>query len=143
MLAEKDLQIIAFLNLMVILIPFLLITAVFARMAVIELGPSGEIQAAAQKHKETAGPKFRLIITIKEDEIGVLNDNTLLGVFREDEKGSYNFRALSNFLLQLKQKNREENAAVILSRPYIPYMTLVETIDAVRETFPDISLDEL
>ena len=143
MLAEKDLHIIAFLNLMVILIPFLLITAVFARMAVIELAPSGEIQAAAQKHKETAGPKFRLIITIKEDEIGVLNDTTLLWVFREDEKGSYNFSALSNFLLQLKQKNREENAAVILSRPYIPYITLVETIDAVRETFPDISLDEL
>ena len=50
---------------------------------------------------------------------------------------------MTKLLQNLKQEFPEEKSATILSSPYVQYKTLVETIDAVREGFPDISLDEL
>ena len=141
---EKELQITAFLNLMVILIPFLLVTAVFARMAAIELTLPSESKASPEKNARAAVPhKFRLIISIHENEIRVMNNETPLGTYKQDEKGSYHFEEFTELLIRLKKEYPEEKSATILSRPSISYKTLVETIDTVREGFPDISLGEL
>ncbi|MBI5406473.1 MAG: biopolymer transporter ExbD [Nitrospirae bacterium] len=141
---EKELQITAFLNLMVILIPFLLVTAVFARMAAIELTLPSESKTSSEKNSRIATPhKFRLIISITENEIKVLNNETPLGTYKQDEKGSYHFEQFTELLTRLKKEYPEEKGAIILSMPSISYKTLVETIDTVREGFPDISLGEL
>ena len=141
---EKELQITAFLNLMVILIPFLLVTAVFARMAAIELTLPSESKASPEKNARAAVPhKFRLIISIHENEIRVMNNETPLGTYKQDEKGAYHFEQFTDLLTRLKKEYPEEKDAMILSRPSISYKTLVETIDTVREGFPDISLGEL
>lgn len=141
---DKELQITAFLNLMVILIPFLLVTAVFARMAAIELTLPSESKASLEKNAGTAAPhKFRLIISIHEREIRVMNNEAPLGTYTQDEKGSYPFEQFTALLTRLKQEHPEVKGATILSRPSISYKTLVETIDTVREGFPDISLGEL
>lgn len=139
----KELQITSFMNLMVILIPFLLVTAVFTRMAAIELTLPVESKVSQHGNKDIVIQKFKLIVSISEDEIGVLNDGTPLRVFKREEKGSYNLPGFSMFLLKLKQQYPEEKSAVVLSRSSISYKTLVEIIDAVREGFPDISLGEL
>ncbi len=139
----KELQITAFLNLMVILIPFLLVTAVFARITAIELTLPVESKASQPGDKATPVQRLNLTVSISENEITILSNGTSLMVFSRDEKGSYNFNGISKFLLQLKQQYPEEKGAVVLSRPSISYKTLVETIDAVREGFPDVSLGEL
>lgn len=140
---QKELHITAFLNLMVVLVPFLLLTAVFARMAVIELALPAESKAAQQEDKDVPVQKLELIVSIWNNELSVQNDGTLLEVFKKDGKGDYNFSGLSRLLLQLKQQYPEEKNAVVLSRPNISYKTLVETIDVVREEFSDISLGEI
>lgn len=143
MLTERELQITAFLNLMVILVPFLLVTAVFARIAAIELTLPMESSVSQQEEKDTSVRKLKLIISITEEEISVLNDTISLGVFKRGEKGYYDTFRFPDLLAQLKEKYPEENGAVILSKPYIAYKTLIDTIDTVREEFPDISLGEL
>lgn len=146
MASDKELQIITFLNLMVILIPFLLMTAVFAKMAVIELTPPTtppQQSGTPPQEKKDRQAEFRLTIAILDDEINVLNGETPLGVFKKDANGAYDFTGLSALLSQLKQQYPDEKDAVILSRPNIPYMILVETIDAARGQFPGISLNEL
>src|SRR5690606_32529188 len=66
-----ELNITAFMNLMVILVPFLLITAVFSRLAIIELNlPTS--QAAADQVEE---PRFQLEITVRSDVIEVGDRN--------------------------------------------------------------------
>jgi len=144
--SDNELQIITFLNLMVILIPFLLMTTVFAKMAVIELTPPAASseqpeQPPPVKKDEAAG--FRLTIALLDDEITVLNGETTLGVYKKNADGTYDLTGLPPLLSQLKRQNPRENDAVILSRPNIPYMTVVEIIDAVRGQFPGISLNEL
>lgn len=142
---QTGLQITAFLNLMVVLVPFLLLTAVFARMAVIELALPGESKLSQQENKNKDVPvqKLELIVSIWDNELSVRDNGTLLEVFKRDKKGDYNFSGLSRLLLQLKQQYPEEKNAVVLSRPNISYKILVETIDIVREEFPDISLGEI
>ena len=144
--SDKELQIITFLNLMVILIPFLLMTTVFAKMAVIELTPpaaSSEQPDQPPPVKKDEASGFRLTIALLDDEINVLNGETTLGVYKKNADGTYDLTGLPPLLSQLKQQNPRENDAVILSRPNIPYMTVVEIIDAVRGQFPGISLNEL
>jgi biopolymer transport protein ExbD len=70
-----ELNITAFMNLMVILVPFLLITAVFSRLAVLELNlPSAQSEAS-----EPDEPEFQLEITVREAriEVGDRNVGTL------------------------------------------------------------------
>ena len=57
-----ELDITTFLNLMVVLIPFLLITAVFSRLTIVELDlPS------ASAGNVTTEPNFRLEVIVRED----------------------------------------------------------------------------
>lgn len=144
--SDKELQIITFLNLMVILIPFLLMTAVFAKMTVIELmQPAASNQKSAQPpfEKKDQTARLRLTIAILDEEINVLNGETTLGVFKKDTGGEYDLTGLPPLLSKLKQQYPYEKDAEILSRPNITYMTIVEIIDAVRGEFPGISLNEL
>ncbi len=146
MASDKELQIITFLNLMVILIPFLLMTTVFAKMAAIELTPpptSSQQPAQSPTEKKDQISGFRLTIAILDDEINVLNGEITLGVFRKDTGGTYDLTGLPPLLAQLKRQYPRENDAVILSRPNIPYMTIIEIIDSVRGEFPGVSLNEL
>ena len=144
---DKELQLTALVDIMVTLITFMLVTAVFVKMSSIDLNLAEETKKPSKstqnKSSVPSPPGFRLIISVSEDQIDVFNDELSLGVFKKDEKGSYNFTELTNVLIQLKKEYPEEKSATILSTPSIHYNILVSTIDAVREGFPDISLAEL
>jgi biopolymer transport protein ExbD len=89
---EAEMNITAFMNLMVILVPFLLITAVFSRLAVIELDlPAADSQAAA----EPPAPELNLEITVREGsiEVGDRYNGTLSRFANGD--ASYDLVALS------------------------------------------------
>ncbi len=145
-----DLNITAFMNLMVILVPFLLITAVFSHLTVLELNlPSS---GAASKNKK---PDFELQVIIRENLI-VLADSRggLIKRIRNNKKG-YNYAYLAKTLKQIKSRFPNKTNASILSAPNISYETLVNVMDAVRsyravddgeiinaELFPDISIGD-
>lgn len=132
---------------MVTLIAFMLVTAVFIKMSSIELSLPEESKSSPKstqkEHSVHPSPAFRLIISVSEDQIDVFNEKTSLGVFKKDEKGSFNFTELTNMLKQLKKEYPEEKSATILSNPSIHYNTIVSIIDAAHEGFPEISLEEL
>lgn len=144
---DNELQLTALVDIMVTLISFMLVTAVFVKMSSIDMSLPEESKSLPKSSKtETSVPSppgFRLIISVSEDQIDVFNDKTSLGVFKKDAKGAYDFTGITNVLKQLKKEYPEEKAATILSNPSIHYNILVSTIDAVREGFPDISLEEL
>ncbi len=144
---DKELQLTALVDIMITLISFMLVTAVFVKMTSIDMSLPEETKnppkSTQKKSSVPSHPGFRLIISVSEDQIDVFNDELSLGVFKKDEKGSYNFTELTNVLNQLKKEYPEEKSATILSTPFLHYNILISTIDAVREGFPDISLEEL
>ncbi len=148
-----ELNVTAFMNLMVILVPFLLITAVFSRLAVLELNLPGSSSEPVEPQDQT----FQLEVIIRADKIEVGDRNQgLLGVYRNTGDG-YDYEALSNKLSELKRRYPSKTDASILLEQDIQYDTLVQVMDRVRiaervdeeeqavkrfDLFPDISIGD-
>jgi len=144
------LDITAFMNMIVVLVPFLLTTTVFSRMAVLELS----LPAQSSGFDKLKGD-LQLEIVIRRDafEIG----DRLGGLLRRVENTSkgYDFQTLSVLMQQLKTRFPDKVEATILAEPDTSYDILVQTMDAVRvaktsqsgpaarvELFPDISVGD-
>ena len=148
-----ELNITAFMNLMVILVPFLLITAVFSRMAILELNLPGSSNEPVEPQEQT----FQLEIIVRQDKIEVGDRNQgLLGVYPNSDEG-YDYAALGEKLAQLKKRYPTKTDAAILLEQEIAYDTLVQVMDTVRvaqeiiegetqikrsDLFPDISIGD-
>ena len=147
-----ELNITAFMNLMVILVPFLLITAVFSRLAIIELNLPGSSNEPVEPQEQV----FQLEIIVRKDKIEIGDRNQgLLGIYPLTEDGAYDYEALSNKLSELKDRYPKKTDASILLESDIEYDTLVQVMDRVRvaeeiqddsvvrsELFPDISIGD-
>jgi len=147
-----ELNITAFMNLMVILVPFLLITAVFSRLAILELNLPGSSTEAVDPQEQT----FQLEVIVRKDKIEVGDRNQgLLGIYPNTEEGEYDYEALSIKLSELKDRYPDKTDASILLESDIAYDTLVQVMDLVRieeeiqdesivrnDLFPDISIGD-
>ncbi len=146
-----ELNITAFMNLMVILVPFLLMTAVFSRLAILELTLPGSSTEPADPQELV----FQLEIIVREGQIEVGDRNVgALGVYPRDV-GGYDYEALTAKLTEIKNSYPEKTEASILLEADIAYDTLVQVMDRVREVetvvdnvivrtdlFPDISIGD-
>ena len=146
-----ELNITAFMNLMVILVPFLLITAVFSRLAILELNLPGSSNEPVDPQEQV----FQLEIVVRDGRIEVGDRNQgLLGVYPNVDDG-YDYAALKEKLSELKDRYPAKTDASILLEQDIPYDTLVQVMDAVRvseavdddavvrsDLFPDISIGD-
>lgn len=146
-----EVDITAFMSLMVILIPFLLITAVFSRIAIIELDiGSGEPSQIADRDP------LELQIRVRERSIAVSyrGDERSLSVERT-ETGS-DLAWLTEHAAGLKAKFPSSTQATILFEPQVRFEIIVRVMDAVRwrklvdgeeidaaELFSDLSLGPL
>jgi len=149
-----ELNITAFMNLMVILVPFLLITAVFSRLAILELNLPGSSSEPVDPQEQT----FQLEIIVRQDKIEVGDRNQgLLGIYPNSEVGGYDYVALADKLSELKERYPTKTDASILLEQEIAYDTLVQVMDTVRieqeineedgvidrsDLFPDISIGD-
>ncbi len=147
-----DLNITAFMNLMVILVPFLLITAVFSRLAILQLNLPGSSTEPVEPQEQT----FQLEVIVRQDKIEVGDRNQgLLGIYPNSDDGEYDYDALSVKLSELKDRYPSKTDAAILLESDITYDTLVQVMDRVRleeeiqeesivrsDLFPDISIGD-
>ena len=148
-----ELNITAFMNLMVILVPFLLITAVFSRLTILELNLPGSSSEPVEPQDQT----FQLEIIVRQDKIEVGDRNQgLLGIYPNTDDG-YDYASLADKLVQLKERYPSKTDASILLEQDIAYDTLVQVMDTVRvaqeveegevqvkrsDLFPDISIGD-
>ena len=146
-----ELNITAFMNLMVILVPFLLITAVFSRLAILELNLPGSSSEPVEPQEQV----FQLEVIVRQGKIEVGDRNQgLLGVYPNSEDG-YDYEALRTKLNELKTRYPDKSDASILLEQDIAYDTLVQVMDTVRiveeieedsivrsDLFPDISIGD-
>jgi len=146
-----ELNITAFMNLMVILVPFLLITAVFSRLAILELNLPGSSTEPVDPQEQA----FQLEVIVRKGKIEIGDRNQgLLGVYPNSDDG-YDYDALRTKLSALKKRYPKKSDASILLEQDIPYDTLVQVMDAVRvaenieddavvrsDLFPDISIGD-
>jgi len=135
--ATAELNITAFMNLMVILVPFLLMTAVFSRLAILELNLPGSSTEPVDPQDQV----FQLEIIVRSDKIEVGDRNQgLLGIYPKLDDG-YDYDAVSEKIVQLKERYPDKTDASILLEQDIPYDALVQIMDIVRISV-DVETDE-
>ncbi len=129
---------------MVVLVPFLLITAVFSRIAVLELSlPVGS--SAGNNDDE----QLTIEVIVRKKGLELSNGQQVLRTLPlltnvtlvVDEDGSkdisklYDIKALADYLVKLKEKNPDKTDALVLMEEDVEYRSLIKIMDAVRSTF--------
>ena len=148
-----ELNITAFMNLMVILVPFLLITAVFSQVAILELN----LPTAQEQLDEPPVPELQLEIVVRETSIDVGDRTSGLLTRIDNGDDGYDLAELGAYLARVKQQFPEKIDATLLLEPDISYQVLVNIMDTVRvheradperetvaklELFPEISIGD-
>lgn len=147
-----ELNITAFMNLMVILVPFLLITAVFSRMTVLELNLPGPLSEESLAD-ESVDLQLQLVVT---DDYLLLRDANIGLIARLNHANDdYPWQKFKETLITLKQRFPEETAIALLLDSSVSYDTMIRVMDRVASTqqvrlgtlervelFPDISLGD-
>ena len=93
-----EIDVTTFLNLMVVLVPFLLITAVFSRLTIVELN----LPSSAGGPASTEEP-FRVEVIVREAGIEITNGTaTIATIPKKDDE--FDLQTLSDFMVALKQE---------------------------------------
>ncbi|MBI5235309.1 MAG: biopolymer transporter ExbD [Deltaproteobacteria bacterium] len=150
--AVTDIDLTPVMNVFIIIIPFLLLTAVFAKTAIIDvyLPQEGGEQTGASVQQT---PKIPLII--KVTGAGFTLDGLGKGIHVPKGASDYDYKRLAERLSELKDSHPQNEEAIILFEPKIRYEIVIKVMDASREThylkdginvkralFPAVSLGE-
>jgi len=130
----EDINITAFMNLMVILVPFLLITAVFSRLTILQLN----LPAAESQPTETE-QLLNIEVIVRKDQIQITDRGTGLLQALPNVAGNYDLKGLTTYLQLVKQKYPQKTDATVLLEPDTSYDTVVQVMDAVRAITVDVA----
>lgn len=150
---STGLDVTAFINLIVVLVPFLLSTAVFTRMSVLDLSLPAQSTGALE---QLSAEKLNLEIVIRADAIEVGDRiGGLIQRIPRTQSGHYDIAALATLALAIKEKFPDKTDATVLPEPNVPYDVLVQVMDSLRAgrqvqgakvvevaLFPDISIGD-
>jgi biopolymer transport protein ExbD len=121
-----EIDVTTFLNLMVVLIPFLLITAVFSRLTIVELSLPSSSGGAANNAEG-----FQIEVIVREAGIEISNGRTVIASIPKKDD-DFDLETLSEFMIELKQEYPEQESASVLMEGHIPYDYLILVMDIVR-----------
>jgi len=145
-----EINITAFMNLMVILVPFLLITAVFSRITILELNIPAASGAPQQAEED-----FSLEVIVRKDsiEVGDRTGGLITRIAAID--GVQDYKQLSDLLQAIKARFPDKYDSTLLLEADISYETVVAVMDSLRtvkvvqagsvqlaELFPEISIGD-
>lgn len=159
---EADIDITAFMNLMIVLVPVLLMSMVFNHISILELNLpdlTGAQTASAEENRQLEVVVRESVIEVYYPSGNLVKTIDQVEATDDGKEAHHDFRALSDVLQEIKRrlaaKNIAKKDALLLSEPGVTYQSLVSTMDTLRsaktvvvaeavdvELFPDISLGD-
>lgn len=147
---RDDLNIVPMIDMMVILVFFLIFTAVFSKTNILQLNLPANASAAPLDL-----PKgLKLEVIIRPDDLVVNDRNSGPLKVLENTPSGYDLDGLSEYMRRVKATYPQMTDATILPAPNVSYDTLVQVMDTVRvyqlpvapfskaELFPDIAIGD-
>jgi biopolymer transport protein ExbD len=120
-----ELLLVPMIDIFTVLVTFLLMTAVFSRIAIMQIDLPSSV---APKPEE---PKFRLEVIVRQDGFELSDGKQALGTISK-VGGAYDLKALTEGVLAVKREHPTSEDASVLSEPKVPYDELVQAMDAIR-----------
>ncbi|MBD3288753.1 hypothetical protein GF337_08130 [candidate division KSB1 bacterium] len=136
---DEDVNIIPVMNIFLLLIPFLLLTAAFVKIAVLDislpsLGKGGAGQQEQQKDLTL------VILAIKETGFQLKSPGFKFDPINNNGK-KYNYRALVTQLKDIKAQYAAAEDIIISPESKVKYDIIIKVMDKCRESgFPNVSL---
>ena len=131
-----EIDVTTFLNLMVVLIPFLLITAVFSQLTIVELNLPSSASGPASDQEG-----FTPEIIVREAGIEITNGKQIIATIPNIQipnettfinEDNFDLETLSDYMVELKRTYPQQEAASVLMEAQIPYDYLIQVMDIVK-----------
>ena len=148
---QAHLEITAFINLIVVLVPFLLSMAVFTRLTVLDVSLPAQNSGVEQLKVDDL--KLEIVIRPESLEVGDRIGGLIASI--PNAGTAHDVKALSTLMTQIKTRFPDKTDATLLAEPNTSYDTLVQVMDATREShspqgkkttraelFPNISIGD-
>jgi biopolymer transport protein ExbD len=128
------------MDVLTVLVVFLLITAVFTSITVMDLNvPTNTGEAVSSK------PNFAIEVIVRRTGLEIANGSSVEAAIPKVD-GKYDLKKLSELLLALKAQYPQKEDATVLMEPKVEYDYLVQVMDVVRGAemplFPKISIGD-
>ena len=124
---SEALEVSAFINLIVVLIPFLLSTAVFSNMSVVDL----TLPAKSSNWEGLKTNDLKLEVVVRHDAIEVGDKiGGLIARIANTATGP-DLVTLNSQMFEIKKKFPDVTTASLLPEPNIPYDTVIHVMDAM------------
>lgn len=137
---DVDVNIIPVMNIFLLLIPFLLLTAAFVRLAVVELSLPSLNKGRSNQIQEKSQNLVLIILAIKETGFQLKAQGFKFDpLYKNNDK--YNYPKLVEQLKQIKQVHSYAEDIIISPESKVKYDIIIKVMDRCRETgFPNVSL---
>lgn len=136
---EDDLNIMPVMNLFLILVPFMLLTAVFVKISILEFSLPTADTPASEINKQENNP-IVTIIAITENGFRLKTKGLQIPIiYKEGE--NFNYAVLVENLKKIKSMNQQAEDIIIAPQATIKYEIIIKVMDRCRENgFPNISI---
>jgi biopolymer transport protein ExbD len=113
------------IDIFTVLVTFLLMTAVFSRITIVELDlPSSQSSGVTV-------PAFRLEVIVRKEGFELTNGSSMIAAIPK-VNGAYDLKVLGELVLSLKRDYPDADDASVLLQPDIEYDNLIQVMDVVR-----------
>jgi biopolymer transport protein ExbD len=120
-----ELLLVPMIDIFTVLVTFLLMTAVFSRITIVELDLPSSASTSVAK------PQFRLEVIVRKEGFELTNGTSLIATIPKKEN-EYDLKSLADLVLSLKRDYPEADDASVLLQPDIQYDHLIQVMDVVR-----------
>lgn len=124
-----ELMLVPMIDIFTVLVTFLLMTAVFSRITILQLDlPSSDSGGAP-----SSPPQFRLEVIVRPSGFELTNGEMLIAAVPK-VAGEYDYETLTDLAMQLKRENPDVIDASVLLEKQVQYDYLIQVMDAIRST---------
>ena len=123
------LEVTAFINVIVVLVPFLLSTAVFSRLSVLEL--SLPAQNSGVEQLKVNDLKLEVVIRPDALDVGDRIGGLIQRIERDPAKPNGELKTLSGLMVQIKQKFPDKTEVSVLAEPETPWTMTLSSSEAL------------
>jgi biopolymer transport protein ExbD len=122
-----ELLLVPMIDIFMVMVTFLLMTAVFSRISIVQLDLPSAASAAVTK------PEFRLEVIVLPEGFELTDGSQQIAAIPLIN-GDHDLRALSDVALAVKREHPQAQNASVLMHTAVRYERLIQAMDAIRST---------
>ena len=138
---DVDVNIIPVMNIFLLLIPFLLLTAAFVQLAIVEISLPTINKNRTKQVQQRQKNLVLILLSVKEKGFQLKSPGFKFQPVNKINNNKYNYAKIVEQLKQIKNKHPHAEDIIISPEAKVKYDIIIKVMDRCRETgYPNVSL---